>query len=188
MAENQPFRIQALSPILSKDCHLIQIPPSLDSADLEILQIAEKAPLKAHLKLQKLPPTPERLNLECYLYLKQKKSLSFVDKLIEKAYATYPGHLSIQVNYADLCLRLHKENKIPSIFSSFDLSLLFPSKTTFTVSEFRGFMVVMGLYHLKVKDSLKAELYYTLAVKADPLHPSISSLERRLFVKKPFCG
>lgn len=129
----------------------------------------------------KYPNLPELYNLLSYVYLRLKK-IKLADQYIVKAYENCPGHLLSQINYADYCLRINAHKKIPEIFkNSYDLKELYPSRSSFHITEFRGFMVMMGLYHLKIKDKEKASCYHYLAKKVDSTHPSVLFLQKKLY-------
>jgi tetratricopeptide (TPR) repeat protein len=130
---------------------------------------------------KKHPHLPEIQNLLAviYLYLKQ---IDKVEALIKESYETFPNYLFARINYADQCLRKKKPELIPQIFNhTFNLKALYPSKKQFHVSEFRGFMVFMGFYHLVLKQKDAAERYYRLAKEAEADHPSIMALHKKLY-------
>ena len=136
------------------------------------------------------PKVPEAANLLAFAYLRLKKRKEAED-LIERTYLAHPNYLIARINYADQALRLKKKELIPMIFDRcFDLNLLYPKKQNFHYSEFRGFMTLMGFYHLEIREKEKAEEYYQLAFQVDPLHPSVAALEKKLsktfFLKKIF--
>jgi tetratricopeptide (TPR) repeat protein len=134
---------------------------------------------------QRHPAVPEAANLLAFAYLKLKKRKE-AEELIEKTYLNHPHYLIARINYADQALRLKKPERIPSIFNGcFDLNLLYPEKTSFYYAEFRGFMTVMGFYHLEIGEKEKAEEYYQMAFQVDPLHPSVAALEKAL-TKSPW--
>ncbi len=139
---------------------------------------------------KKHPEIPEAANLLAFTYLRLKKRVE-AEELIEKTYLYHPHYLIARINYADQLLRLKKKELVPPIFEGrFDLNLLYPEKETFHYCEFRGFMTLMGFYHLETGEKEKAEEYYQLAFQVDPLHPSVSVLEKALsktsFLKKFF--
>jgi tetratricopeptide (TPR) repeat protein len=126
------------------------------------------------------PTIPEAANLLTFAFLKLKKRKE-AEELIEKAYLKHPDYLIARINYADQVLRLKKKELIPAIFNGcYDLHVLYPEKKTFHYSEFRGFMTVMGFYHLEIGEKEKAEEYYQLAFQVDPLHPAVAALEKQL--------
>ena len=166
-----------------------------DAAQLSALYEQIQEDPKTHSeKLQQLSlrcgSVPEIDNLLAFALLKTGKRKE-AELLIEKTWEKHPDYLIGQINYADQALRLGKKERVPAIFKEcFDLSRLYPERETFHFSEFRGFMVVMGFYHLATLQKEKAEEYYQLAFQVDPLHPSVSALEkalsRRSFLKEIF--
>lgn len=176
MTQNSPFLIDSLLPILSKPLHLTSESPKWLSA---LYTLAQNDPNQALEQLEKLN-NPESRNLKAYVFLKMKR-LPEAEKVIEDNFIRYPNNLTVKINYADLCLRKKQWKEVSKIFPSIDLGKLYPNKTIFLVSEFRGFMIVMSYYHSKLRKYALAEKFYLLAVKADPLHPSLTLLERKIF-------
>lgn len=130
---------------------------------------------------EKHPTLPEIENLLAVVYL-YLRDIRQVETLIQESYQKFPDYLFARINYADQCLRKKKVEEVAKIFNhTLELSSLYPEKTLFHVSEFRGFNVLMSLYHIALKDTEKATSYYLLAKEADPEHPSVTSLEKKLF-------
>lgn len=126
------------------------------------------------------PTIPTATNLLTFAYLRLKKRKE-AEELIEQTYLKHPDYLIGRINYADQALRLDKKEMVPAIFNGcFDLNLLYPERETFHYTEFRGFMAVMGFYHLEIGEKDKGEEYYQLAFQVDPLHPSVAALEKKL--------
>ena len=121
-------------------------------------------------------------NLLTFLHLQNKEEKK-AEELIIKSYHQYPNYLFAKINYADQCLRQKKLDQIPLIFPTFDLTSLFPKKTKFHVSEFRGFMIWACRYHLVIKKKSLAKNYCQNAYLADPSHPSVVLLEQKFFFK-----
>ena len=176
MTPTQPFLIYPFPPILSKPVYLDYTSPRWYA---HLYELAQNHPHEALEHLDKLHH-PESCNLKAYVLLKMKQ-LALAEKVIEENFIKYPANISVKINYADLCLRKKQWKVIRQIFPSIDLSELYPDQTTFCASEFRGFMVLMGFYHLKLRKYKLSEQFYTLAVKADPLHPSVAFLEKKVF-------
>lgn len=130
------------------------------------------------------PSVPELDNLLAYMHL-QNKAVEKAEQLIEETFIKYPDYFFAKINYADLCIRKKKLDQIPQIFPSFDLKELFPERSSFHVSEFRGFMVVMSLYFAALHSMEEARKYYQNAYLADPAHPSVIFLEKRYFRLSP---
>ena len=156
-----------------------------DADLLSSLYVQVQEDPKTHIgKLEQLSArcgaVPEIANLLAFALLQTGKRKE-AELLIEKTWAEHPDYLIGKINYADQALRQGKKERVASIFSEcFDLGRLYPERDTFHFSEFRGFMVVMGFYHLAIGEKEKAEEYYQLAFQVDPLHPSISTLEKAL--------
>lgn len=159
---------------------------------MDLYALAQKSPRKAKKEVESFyqshPNHPEVLNLLTFVYLSRRR-LRKANRLIVENYEKNPDYIFARINYADLCLRKKKPEKIPEIFENkFSLSELYPEKKVFHVSEFRGFMVLMGFYHLAIKKRGAAEGYHYLACRIDPNHPNTKVLGKKLyhrsFIKK----
>jgi len=166
---------------------------SFSKGDLEtflsLYEIAETDPKKALRQIEEFkkiyPNHPEVLNLLSYVYIRKKK-IRQSDKLIEENFKKNPDYLFARINFADLCLRRKKPQKIPELFNhAFSLRDFCPEKNEFHISEFRGFTALMGHYHLQIKKLEIAECYHYLAHRTSPNHPSTKFLEKKLYYK-PF--
>lgn len=131
------------------------------------------------------PDLPQLSNLLTYLYIRLKK-VKKANQWIEESYKRHPDYFIAKINYADLLLRRKQFKKIPPLFGGvFDLNVLYPEKTEFHYSEFRGYIVAMGFYHHAIAEHALALECYRLAVLADPHHPSLLSLEKKVFRLSP---
>ncbi len=182
MTENKHLLIDPLLPILSKSCHITFEPIFAKRTPKyrQLFELAQQDPKAALAQIRGAEESAEISNLKAFLHLQMKQQAE-AEQLIEQNYYKYPDYLPAMVNYAELCLKRKQLDEIPKIFPTFDLSELFAGKSSFHASEFRGFMVLMGFYHLALDLKKEAEGFYVLAVKADPLHPGVVSLEKRLF-------
>ena len=155
---------------------------------LDLYAQTQENPRKTKQKVEnfrlKHPSHPEVLNLLTFIYLSKKK-VKKANQLIRENYEKNPYYIFARINYADLCLRQRQHQKIPEIFNKkFNLPDLYPEKKEFHVSEFRGFMVLMGFYHLALGKRDAAEGYHYLASRVDPNHPNTKILEKKLYHQK----
>ncbi|MCK4935031.1 MAG: hypothetical protein KAR79_05540 [Simkaniaceae bacterium] len=162
-----------------------QFLPSDFEAFLVLYELSQKKPKKAKKDLELLKKrcdaVPELLNLLGFVYARCKK-IKLADKLIIENFQKNPDNLLARINYADYCLRKKKLQKIPELFSeTFDLTKLYPERKYFHISEFRGFMVMMGLYHLQIKKRETAICFHYLARAVDPHNPSTTCLGKKLY-------
>jgi hypothetical protein len=154
------------------------------AALVEEAQMNPKKAYKSALAWEKDYAFPQLDNLLAYLHLQNKKPKK-AEGLIKSSYQKHPDYFFAKINYADQCVRKNKLKEIPLIFPTFNLKELFPEKSAFHVSEFRGFMVFLSNYHLKSRNRFEAKHFYELASLADPIHPSVILLEKKLFKKNP---
>lgn len=136
---------------------------------------------KLELFKERHPDHPEVLNLLSFIYLSLRK-IKKADRLIEENYKRNPYYIFARINYGDLCLRRKQIQKIPEIFNkNFSLQELYPHRKSFHISEFRGFMTLMGFYHLAIQKREAAEVYHYLVSCVDPHHCSTKILEKKLY-------
>lgn len=152
---------------------------------LELYEKSQSSVKKALKPLEEFkknhPKLPEIYNLLGFVYIRLKK-LKKAEQLIREAYQECPENLFVRINYGDHYLRKKQPEKIPEIFkNTFDLSLLYPSRKTFHVSEFRGFMTLMGFYYLSINKRDLAISYHYLARHVAPHHPAVRLLGRKLY-------
>ena len=77
-----------------------------------------------------------------------------------------------RLNYAQLFLLQRNFEKIAEIFDhKFDLGLLYPNRRRFHVTEFIGFMGVVGPYFLGIGERDLARNVYQMMKDISPDHP-----------------
>ena len=97
-------------------------------------------------------------------------------------YQRNPDYLFARINYAELCLAKHDYQKVADIFDhKFDLRLLYPKRKRFHVTEFAGFMGVIGRYFLETGNRALAEKIYDVLVQVAPEQPLTRRLRRKLY-------
>lgn len=94
--------------------------------------------------------------------------LEKVESTVVENLNKHPDYLFAKLNYADICLRKGKASKVPNIFNhKLDLKLLYPKRSTFHISEFAGFAVIICKYYNAIGEREVAEsLYENLRVIA----------------------
>lgn len=113
----------------------------------------------------------KQANEEAFTLLK-KGRVEEAHALIEENFRAYPNYLPGRINYADLLVQKKRLDEIPELFKGV---------TPSSANERRGIAVVMSHYFLLKGKRSEAEREYVEAVKADPLHPSVAILEKKLF-------
>lgn len=126
------------------------------------------------------PNQSEILNLLALLAFR-RKAIREGNRWVEENFRKNPDSLVARINYGDLCLRKNRVKQLPELFCyQWSPREFCPEKELFHISEFLGFMTLMGHYHLQVDQEEKAECYYYLAHQVAPEHPSTQVLRRRL--------
>jgi tetratricopeptide (TPR) repeat protein len=96
-------------------------------------------------------------------------------------YQQNPEYLFARVNYAELYLMRGQYEKVAEIFDhKFDLKLLYPKRERFHVTEFTGFMGVVGVYFLATGQRELAEQVYGVLMQVAPDHQLTRRLGRKL--------
>lgn len=134
--------------------------------------------------LKRYPTLPEALSLLTFNYI-QRRKIKRADETITFNYKHNPDNLLAKINYADLCLRNKNTEEIKEIFEDqYDLRDLYPDKTTFHISEYRAFHILLAHYFYDTNDKELAEGHLLLASNIDPKHPSVNFLAKKLYKKK----
>jgi len=130
------------------------------------------------------PTVPEVALLHAYALIINRKTKK-ADRVIEEAHKSHPDHLLLKINYGDQLLRTKKLDDLSALFShKTDLKDLYPEKRAFYIAEFRGFMTLMGHFHLQKGEQEMAICYHYLASKVDPDHPSTRFLGKKIYNNK----
>ncbi len=104
-----------------------------------------------------------------------------VRAIARENYERNPDYLFAKINYAELCLRDGKYAEIPRIFDrKYDLTMLYPRRRTFHISEVVGFMSVVGLYYAEIGEKEIAQRYYAILRELEPHDRMTLRLGRRL--------
>lgn len=99
-----------------------------------------------------------------------------------ECYERFPDYLFGRINYAEICLENGEIDKIPEIFDGkFDLSLLYPQRSTFHISEYASFAGIIGVYCVLIGERTAAKLYYKTLRRMVPRHPATRKLKRLLY-------
>jgi tetratricopeptide (TPR) repeat protein len=151
---------------------------------VELVQLDQGKCLEEILVLkEKCPNSPEVDNLLGFAYA-QKRQVHKANSLIEETYLKYPDYFFAKINYADLLLRTKKISDVEKVFPFDEIKDNCYHRTRFHVSEYRSFMVLKSRYYIARYHKEKAYYFYERALKADPAHLSVISLERT--IKKSF--
>ncbi len=108
----------------------------------------------------------------------RKKCESTILENIKK----HPDYLFAKLNYAAICLRKGKPEKVPEILNhKLDLKLMYPNRSTFHISEFVGFTSVMCKYYNAMGERETAELLFENLKQIAPEHAATKQIKRVLY-------
>jgi tetratricopeptide (TPR) repeat protein len=83
----------------------------------------------------------------------------------------FPDYLFARLNYAEMCLRRGQVEKVAELLDhKFDLTLLYPQRRTFHISEAVAFMGIVGSYFAAKAEHEIAERYCKVLEQLDPEH------------------
>lgn len=103
-------------------------------------------------------------------------------EIIVQNYTQNPDYLFARINYAELYLATGDYAKIAEIFDhKFDLQLLYPKRKRFHISEYLGFMGIIGPYFLATGERELAVKVYEMMQNIDPSHSMTKRLRRQLY-------
>lgn len=161
------------------------IPKPVEDRLQELYNLAHEHPRQAIEQLlelkEKYPKVPVLYNFLSAAYGRAGDKQAG-NAVAEENYRNNPDYLFAKINYAQLCLLNGKHEQIPAIFDNkFDLSLLYPHRKIFHVTEFLGFSGVMCAYYSVTGKRETAKILYKAMVDIEPESPMVAFAGRFLF-------
>ena len=143
-----------------------KLPPELAGQIDRLYYLVHSSPRDAIVEVKQLieryPDCPKLFNFLGAAY----HSIGDVDRaeqIARESYERFPNYLFAKIAYADMCVSRGNLDEIPIIFDGkYDLSLLYPRRKRFHLTEVAGFMGVMGCYYIKRGDIERARPYYDI--------------------------
>ncbi len=166
--------------------NVYRIPSAIEDEVEEMYHLARSKPQEAIDGLERLidryPSIPQLYNYLCVAYSACRKNRQ-AEEIIKLSCQKFPDYLFAKLNYAEMCISKGEIDKIPEIFNNtFELSLLYPKRDTFHISEVTGFYSLMGRYCHLIGNIKQAMIYLENLKKLDPKNPVTKRLERQLFI------
>ena len=95
----------------------------------------------------------------------------------KEGYEKHPDYLFAKLNYAELCMRRGKLDEVPIIFDNkFELTMHYPERDTFHITEVVGFFTITGIYHAATGNIEPAKVCLQLLQDIAPDNPATSQL------------
>ncbi|MHB8764927.1 MAG: hypothetical protein ACYDA8_11420 [Deferrisomatales bacterium] len=117
------------------------------------------------------PAVPQFFNLLSAAYTNSGRH-ALAEAHIRKTIESHPDYLFARLNFAELCLRKGKLDAIPGIFDGkLDLSILYPDRRVFHITEVVSFAGVMAQYFFLTGRRDAAEVYLKTLRDLAPEHP-----------------
>lgn len=158
-----------------------EVVEEIDELQFLMSQMPDKAIPQIEDWIKKYPENPKLYN---FLAVAHNSAGNYkkAEELTRESFKRFPDYLFAKINYAQICLKNDEIDKIPSIFNNkFDLQMLYPQRNKFHITEFSGFMGVMGIYFFKKGDKERAKYYYDLLEQIAPQYPTTKQLKRLLY-------
>jgi tetratricopeptide (TPR) repeat protein len=167
-----------------EDANFEKLPQSVRDTSERLYTLLGTRPNEAITELLKLiekyPNIPMWYNYLCGAYsavgdAKKSKEMALLN------YQRNPDYLFARINYAEICLAEADYDKVAEIFDhKFDLGLLYPERKYFHVTEFAGFMGVLGVYYFLTGRRQIAKIVYESLNEVAPDHQMTLRLGRML--------
>ncbi len=104
------------------------------------------------------------------------------EAIVMECYQKFPDYLFGRLNYAQLCMQRGEIEKIPEIFDDkFDLTLLYPHRKRFHISEFVNFSGVIGVYYAATGELDIAKMHYKAIKKIAPWDGATGMLKKAIY-------
>lgn len=160
-------------PIKNKDFDAL--PASVKKHSEKLYHKVNSAPKEAIPDLKKLvedyPHIPMFYNhlASAYSLLGDHRN---AEKIILATYQKFPDYLFARLNYAQFCLEYGQLEKIPEILNNtFDLKMLYPTRSEFHISEVVNFNYITGCYFARIGKMEPAKVCCNVLKQLDPESP-----------------
>ncbi|HVX83476.1 MAG TPA: hypothetical protein VH253_01540 [Phycisphaerae bacterium] len=175
---------EIVSTPMHDDDERITGPADLQKFLLEAYGALRKKPAKIIPELEKwLEKYPTAARLMNYLGVAYALAGRKADAraMAERAYRANPDYLFARLNYAEFFLRDRQYDKVKEIMEDkWDISLLYPGRKRFHISEVLGFIGLVGRYMVGIGKLDLAETYADMAMQLDPESDAAEVLEEAL--------
>jgi hypothetical protein len=173
-AEKRPrlTSYEIVSTAMSDDDDRITGPPELQKFLMDSYRAIRQKPAKMIPELEKwLEKYPTAARLMNYLgvayALTGRKAEARA--IAERAYQANPDYLFARLNYAEFFLRDRQYDKVKEIMEDkWEISLLYPGRKRFHISEVLGFIGLAGRYMVGIGNLEVAVVYAEMAMQLDP--------------------
>lgn len=159
-------------------------PEEVDKQMEELYDLVYDAPAKAIPRLielkAKYPGIPELYN---WLAAAQSETGNTpgCTATVKENYEKNHDYLFARINYAELCLSKKLFDEIPAIFDhKHDLSLLYPLRDTFHISEVVFFLGIWGMYYSEKGNVEATKQNYDILHRIAPMHDMTERLMLKL--------
>lgn len=103
-------------------------------------------------------------------------------RVLRETLQRFPDYLFAKISWAEECLNQGEANKVKDIFEGkLDLTLLYPKRVRFHITEVLGFQCVVARYYHAQGNLEQAQQVYELMRQLDPKHPGTRLAGRILY-------
>lgn len=167
-----------------RDKRYRQLPRQVREAVERLYELAQTQPRQAIGELlqwiEKYPDVPMLYNYLSAAYSREGKREKAEQTILEN-YQRHPDYLFARLNYAEICILRGDYEKVAEILDNkFDLKLLYPHRSRFHITEFTGFMRVVGKYYIGMGKRDRAETVYEVLRNVAPDNEATQLLREEL--------
>jgi len=183
--ENLVFLEYEITPEPIEDKNIEKLPKGMRERMNDLLTLVHTRPEGAVSQLRDLiaqyPHIPQFRNYLTIAYSNLGHEEKANSMIIEN-YRRNPDYLFAKTHYAELCLQKGDLDKIPEIFENkFDVSLLYPNRRKFHMSEVAAFMGVLRQYFFRIGKIQSAKAYYRALKEIYPRNIATKRLRHMLY-------
>jgi tetratricopeptide (TPR) repeat protein len=163
-----------------RDQRYRQLPKPVKEAFEALHYLAQSDPERAIAELPKwieqYPDVPMLCNYLIAAYARTGEN-DRARQLSEETFRRHPDYLFARLNCAEMHLALKDYSKVAELLDhKFDIKQFYPHRTRFHISEFVGYMSVVGQYYVGIGERALAENAYEILYQAAPDDPATLQL------------
>ena len=120
--------------------------------------------------------------ITCYKILKNPDK---VKQLAKMSYDKNKDYLFAKISYGEICLTEERNDDFLEIFDNkFSLSLIYPDRILFHISEVKPFLFLMAKYHYLIDEVENSKYFYSKFKELSPDDKALQHLEMLYFIRE----
>lgn len=159
-------------------------PQAVEDQTEELFDLVHDHPQQAVSRLEalleKYPGTPRLYNYLAVAHGRLGHKEQY-ERAVEENYRVNPRYLFAKCNYAQLLLDHGRATEVAAVFEDkFDLSMLYPNRRRFHITEATSFFGVMAVYYSAIGKMEAANNTLAILKNIAPDHPMTRQVERQM--------